>query len=431
MLTRRKRSIILTLSIFFAFVLVCMTGCKSAQPADTTEEMTVPESGETAPMETGEAGQPEDAETGETADSGKEIPFGVDPVEETEPSSYEVTEGETLSEKKAAREASLETPEEAQRRLQEEIQRNTGPWPEEVKSSDRLPTAESIKAERRKVGHKLTGGILTKAPGERRNIDLEKYEDPPADPAPEVTPPDKYKDMVKIDGAEIEMGMNLTRGNSAADYDTPGHKVQVNDFYIDKYEVTNAEYRKFVEATGHRKPSHWLFGDIPEGKEDHPVTKVSWEDAVAYCEWAGKRLPTEAEWELAARTASGKANHYPWGPHFDASICNVRESKVGDTVPARPSEDSPYYKGASKNNVYHMAGNVMEWCQDNYTRYTGNTFSTHDKYLKPSKLGRYKVLRGGSYFHSHDYALTYARFFDKKENWFCSYYGFRCAMDAN
>jgi len=132
-------------------------------------------------------------------------------------------------------------------------------------------------------------------------------------------------------------------------------KLTLPDFYIDRYPVTNAEYKKFVEATGAPEPTHWRRGTWPEGKADHPVVNVTWEQAAAYAEWAGKRLPTEEEWEKAARGTDGR--EWPWGSTFDPSRCNTNESGIWDTTPVgkySPAGDSPY--GAAD-----MAGNVWEW----------------------------------------------------------------------
>jgi formylglycine-generating enzyme required for sulfatase activity len=285
-----------------------------------------------------------------------------------------------------------------------------------------LPTDEKIDPTMRKVGDKKTGGIIVRAPGKNRDIDLSAYMDPPP-PAPPV--PDekvKYDKMSKIPGAEISLGVNMVRGNSASDFDTKDHKVTVKTFWIDQYEVTNADYKKFVETTGHRKPSHWLFGDIPPGKNDHPVAYVSWHDAAAYAKWVGKRLPTEAEWELAARSTDGRT--FPWGRDFDAKKCNTLEGNISDTVSAFPEGD---YKQGGPYTVYHMAGNVMEWVEDDYGPYPNNNFSSYQKYYE--EKGKYKVLRGGSFAHESGYARTYARFFDKPDVWYCCYYGFRCAQD--
>src|SRR5262245_54640901 len=114
--------------------------------------------------------------------------------------------------------------------------------------------------------------------------------------------------MAEIPGGEFWMGRVHMFNADEQGYmlrpridDVPTHVVQVDSFYIDKYEVTDDEYDKFVQATKHRPPFHWKNGQIPQGHGQYPVYNVSWDEADAYCKWAGKRLPTEAEWEKAAR----------------------------------------------------------------------------------------------------------------------------------
>jgi len=131
-------------------------------------------------------------------------------------------------------------------------------------------------------------------------------------------------------------------------------KVHVDTFQIGKYAVTNAQYKRFVEATNHRPPAHWQEGDYPAGQALHPVVFVSWYDADAYARWVGKRLPTEEEWEKAARGADDR--EYPWGD-WKEGHCNTREAGIGGTTPVghySPHSDSPY-------SCVGMAGNVWEW----------------------------------------------------------------------
>lgn len=137
-------------------------------------------------------------------------------------------------------------------------------------------------------------------------------------------------------------------------------RVELPEFRIARYPVTNAQYFRFVKATGHRRPDHWLGGgDYPPELARHPVVFVSWEDAVAYTAWAGARLPAEAEWEKAARGTDGRL--YPWGNEFIAENCNTSES---GTDGVRPVEAHP--GGASPYGLMDMAGNVWEWTATNY-----------------------------------------------------------------
>lgn len=206
----------------------------------------------------------------------------------------------------------------------------------------------------------------------------------------------------------------------------PEHKVTLPEFLIDRYEVTNLQYKKFIDATGGHSPEHFRNRTYPAGKADHPVTFVSWDDAVAYCAWAGKRLPTDQEWEKAARGTDGR--EYPWGNEFAAENANMparwQELKqFGDTTPVGAFE-----KGASPYGVYDMTGNVWEWTASWYEAYPGNTTPSE------SYGQRYKTLKGGSWYDCSIYkcgisAPVYNRAFfaARTKN---DTFGFRCAKDA-
>ena len=185
--------------------------------------------------------------------------------------------------------------------------------------------------------------------------------------------------MVLIPAGEFVMGSNykvaywgrlFPTGDMFYD-EKPVHAVHVDAFYMDKYEVTNAEYKAFVDANpqwrkGEKPPAlfyaepylrHWKDNDYPEGEGDHPVHYVPWYAAMAYAEWAGKRLPTEAEWEKAARGGLlGKM--YPHGDTIDKTKANY-DSNVFDTTPVGSYPANGY-------GLYDMAGNVAEWCLDAY-----------------------------------------------------------------
>jgi len=158
--------------------------------------------------------------------------------------------------------------------------------------------------------------------------------------------------------------------------DRPANNVYVDAFYIDKYEVNNTDYSKFVQATGAKAPWHWPEGKVPEGQEKYPVANVNWFEATDYCKWAGaKRLPTEAEWEKAARGGLDRA-HYAWG---DSSIDKLNELGVlapqgayrntANPVPAVLGKPHASPVGSMAPNgygLYDMIGNVMEWTEDWY-----------------------------------------------------------------
>ena len=195
---------------------------------------------------------------------------------------------------------------------------------------------------------------------------LEPTESKPEEEKP-LTP-----EMVPIPAGTFRMGSD----DPEADNDEqPVHTVYVDAFYMDKYEVTNAQYQKFVLAnTDWQKGQidrafhdgfylkHWNGNDYPSGESNHPVVFVSWYAAMAYAGWAGKQLPTEAEWEYAARGGlSGKK--YPWGDGIDSSKANYGDNDDDTTV------DSTTAVGKYPKNgydLYDMAGNVWEWCLDEY-----------------------------------------------------------------
>ena len=196
------------------------------------------------------------------------------------------------------------------------------------------------------------------------------------------------------------------------------HKVHVDAFQIDKYPVTNLQYKRFMDATGHDPPGRWEGGIYPDEKALHPVVNVSWYGAVAYAEWAGKRLPTEAEWEKAARGTDGR--QYPWGDAFDKDKCNTEESGIGDTTPVgrySPDGDSPY-------GCADMAGNVWEWTSSLYKDYP---YRANDGREDARSSGS-RVVRGGSFAAGGGLARCAVRdFFYGFLRGLNSDLGFRCA----
>ncbi|MGW7006443.1 formylglycine-generating enzyme family protein [Streptomyces sp. NPDC054933] len=188
--------------------------------------------------------------------------------------------------------------------------------------------------------------------------------------------------------------------------ETPAHSVRLDDFWIGSYPVTNAEYRDFLHDTGHeRRPCTWYLGAYPWERSNHPVAGVSPQDADAYAAWLSRRtghpwrLPTEAEWEYAAKGPDGR--EFPWGDDFDPARANTRETGVHTTTPvgAFPAGRSPF-------GAYDMAGNVEEYVADHYTPYPGGPFV--DDHLVQS-IGDYRVARGGSFCRFGDLARTRRR----------------------
>jgi formylglycine-generating enzyme required for sulfatase activity len=191
------------------------------------------------------------------------------------------------------------------------------------------------------------------------------------------------------------MGSDRAGDRYAFDDESPQHQVDVADFHIAKYPVTNAEYRRFVEATGHRLPPHLQAQFKPSCGPDHPVVWVSWRDAATYCRWLSHvtgrpyRLPTEAEWEKAARGADGRP--YPWGEDRPNKTRCAFENHEGVTATPvgrySPQGDSPY-------GCADMAGNVWEWC---HTLYKPYPYDAGDGREDPKADGP-RVLRGGAFY---------------------------------
>ncbi len=257
-----------------------------------------------------------------------------------------------------------------------------------------------------------------KVPPEERRYKVALAEAPPSPPVDTErtrTPP---KDMALVPAGEFTMGTDDWWPKSG-----PAHKRYLPDYYIDLYEVTNAKYKRFVEATGHRLPDHWVKNgnEIPEGMEEHPVVFVSWQDASDYCAWEGKRLPTEYEWEKAARGTDGRV--FPWGNEFDKNKANTPQYGLGKAMKVGSFED-----GRSPYGLYDMAGNVFEWTASWYKAYPGNT------HKDPNEGEIYRVVKGGSWYDCTYYrcgisAPTYNRiFFHPMTKNFS--FGFRCAQDV-
>lgn len=207
--------------------------------------------------------------------------------------------------------------------------------------------------------------------------------------------------MVLVPAGEFVMGAD----NSAPD-ERPRRTVNVPAFYIDKFEVTNKEFKVVF-------PTH----TFEERKADHPVTGVTWSQAVAYAQAVGKRLPTEEEWEKAARGTDGR--EWPWGNVFDPKLCNSAREQNPGTM-----KIGQFRPGASPYGMLDMAGNAYEWTSSWYQPYPGNS-DVKNEYGQV-----YRVLRGGSYLSQRFIVRTIARHYDKIDS-AREDYGFRCAMDAN
>ncbi len=206
----------------------------------------------------------------------------------------------------------------------------------------------------------------------------------PPDPIPPVP-----EGMVYVPGGVFWMG----RDDGDA-YEAPAHQVTMKPFFMDRTEVTNAQYAEFVQATKHRAPPDWKGGQYSPGTENFPVVNVSWQDASDYAAWAGKRLPTETEWEYAARTKDGR--RYPWGANWDAAHANTSESNLNHpfAVGTKPGAANPL-------GLLDLAGNVWEWTAGEVTSYKDSNII-----LAPGK-----VIRGGAFYAPKERATTTFRGF--------------------
>ena len=254
--------------------------------------------------------------------------------------------------------------------------------------------------------------------------------------------PSSTEGMVLIPAGEFEMGSNDAEVNND---EQPVHTVYVDAFYMDKYEVTNAEYAAFLNAKGKHTESGKTWLNIAGrvrieyvvgvyrakgGYENHPVTYVSWYGAVAYSKWKGKRLPTEAEWEKAARgNLSGLT--YPWGNTIDSSKANYNRH-IGDTTAVGEYTANGY-------GLYDMAGNVWEWCLDGYSsrfyavssRQNPLSGANSIEWILDNYTGvnSSRVLRGGSWNEAARFVRVAFRFKYPPTDAFL-YHGFRCARDT-
>jgi formylglycine-generating enzyme required for sulfatase activity len=228
--------------------------------------------------------------------------------------------------------------------------------------------------------------------------------------------------MVFVPAGEFTMGNDESDGSDNNQRDNvplnsndarPRHKARTGAFFIDKTEVTNAQYKKFCDATGIPVPPQWNDGQFPPAEAEFPVTRVNFYEASAYAAWAGKRLPTEIEWEKAARGEDGRL--YPWGNDWD------RSRVVWET--SGPQAVGVHSGGASPYGVLDMAGNVMEW-----------TSSWFDAYPKsPVKVPEFgqtlKAVRGGAWAGGPEKLRTWYRAVNRPQSRI-EWVGFRCAKDA-
>jgi len=278
--------------------------------------------------------------------------------------------------------------------------------------------------------------IMLHRDNEHELVALDKYSQTEVDALLSKDQWAEIDSMIIVPAGSFFMGTDRQRSDA---YDRPRHSVVLPAFKIDKYPVTNAQYARFVAATKHRPPLHWVDGKVPAGLLLHPVTMVSWYDAASYSEWAGKRLPTEAEWEKAARGDQGR--RWPWGDKINIDHLNTYYS-IGSTTSVLR-----FVKGGSPYGVMDMAGNVSEWTAGDFDAYEGTDAEAsmfkgkiavantpQDKAMKVVDLivvdEKYKVLRGGSWKSDPFSTATYHRNFSWPK-YASDFFGFRCAADIN
>ena len=216
-------------------------------------------------------------------------------------------------------------------------------------------------------------------------------------PAPTATPLPAGQGMVHVDGGLYEVGLRQPDANHVA-----AREVEVTPFWIDAYEVTNGQYAAFVRATGHTPPAGWPYA---EERVNHPVKGVSWHDAQAYCSYLGKRLPTEAEWEVAGRGHGDPPPIFPWGddPLAGGQIDQLPQVDT-HSVGSAPFTASPF-------GVYDMSANVREWVGEPYAPIAADM----------------RILRGGRHGFQHD--LAYREIAPPADPSFLPVAGIRCAAD--
>lgn len=225
------------------------------------------------------------------------------------------------------------------------------------------------------------------------------------------------QEMVLIPGGTFTMGK--VPGPDATFIDDAAHQVRIDTFYLDKYEVTNARYYEFCQETGHSLPEFWGMDAFYSGMKfpDHPVVGVCWSDARKYADWAGKRLPTEAEWEYAARGGLSQKN-FPSGNQLDSTLANYYGTYGHPlTVGSFP---------ANGYGLHDMAGNVVEWVSDFYAK---------DYYLVSPignppgpMIGKRRVIRGGGWRSGKGCNSCWFRQ-SLRPYWVDMNVGFRCARD--
>jgi len=246
-----------------------------------------------------------------------------------------------------------------------------------------------------------------------------------------------HNEMVRIPAGWFLMGSDKKVDRNAYQPEFPKRKVYLDAYEVDQYEVTTVQYLKFVLATNRPPLLDWQYdgGNFQESMASHPVMHVSWYDADAYCQWAGKRLPTSAEWEKAARGEDGRI--YPWG-NQPAGLSRANFGRTGLSGPVRDRPErlllyppiisvDKYENAVSPYGVYQMSGNVAEWTADWYD--PDYYKKAPDRNPNGPERGTQKAFRGGGWIDSTPSVRPAQRNGadpNTKMNWL----GFRCARDV-
>jgi formylglycine-generating enzyme required for sulfatase activity len=260
--------------------------------------------------------------------------------------------------------------------------------------------------------------VETEADTEAEEAAEPAAEEPPAEPEPAPGP--LFDDMIAIPAGPFAMGQDGSKPKNG-----PAHQVDLPAYEIDRFELTNDEFAHFINVTGYvsyaEENSSKNWRDAYEAKGgNHPVVYVTWDDATAYCEWAGKRLPSEAEWEKAARGENGNA--YPWGNEFSADNGNFYEGGIRGTTAV-----GSFPGGASPYGLEDMAGNVREWVADYFQAYEGQAADADPFFGEENRVNR-----GGGWFDGLDGELvtTYNRNAGPPGTSANDDIGFRCVRDT-
>jgi serine/threonine-protein kinase len=240
---------------------------------------------------------------------------------------------------------------------------------------------------------------------------------PTSTPTPTPTPTPSPSEPVHPEMASIAEGEFYMGRDDGDEFERPAHPEKVGAFLMDKFEVTREEYKKCIEKGECDPPYGWNNNSFPIGTDKVPVTGVSWEDARKYCTWVGKRLPTEVEWEYAAR-GTDRRRLYPWGEEWMEGRANINGKGLSEVTT---------YKAQTDTELYDLIGNAWEWTADPFRDYPGREKPTPlSKNLRSADL---RVIRGGYFGSKGHLTATYrAALVTTRERKFYKETGFRCAQ---